>query len=98
MAPQPAWAIMKRMNGMKTAILLAALAALLIFIGGAFGGQGGVVVAFFIAVAVNVGSYWFSDKIVLRMHRAAEVGGTTALPHDAAARPEGAVCRCRRST
>lgn len=62
------------MNGMKTAILLAALAALLIFIGGAFGGQGGVVVAFFFAVAVNVVSYWFSDKIVLRMHRAAEVG------------------------
>jgi heat shock protein HtpX len=65
---------MNDMNGMKTAVLLAALAALLMFIGGIFGGQGGVVVAFVVAVAINAASYWFSDRIVLRMHRAAEVG------------------------
>jgi heat shock protein HtpX len=62
------------MNGMKTAILLAALAALLMFIGGAFGGQGGVMVAFLVAIAINFVSYWFSDRIVLRMHRAIEAG------------------------
>jgi heat shock protein HtpX len=62
------------MNGMKTAILLAALAALLMFIGGAFGGQGGVLLAFLVAVVINVISYWFSDRIVLKMHRATEVG------------------------
>ncbi len=59
---------------MKTAVLLAALAGLLIVIGGAVGGQGGVMIAFLFAVAINVTSYWFSDKIVLRMHRATEVG------------------------
>ena len=62
------------MNGMKTAVLLAALAALLMFIGGAVGGQGGIMVAFLFAVAINAASYWFSDRIVLRMHRATEVG------------------------
>jgi heat shock protein HtpX len=59
---------------MKTAILLAAMAALLIFIGGAFGGETGVLIAFVVAVALNATSYWFSDRIVLRMHRATEVG------------------------
>src|SRR6187455_1250572 len=59
---------------MKTALLLASLAALLMLIGGAFGGQGGVVIAFIIAVAINATSYWFSDKIVLKMHNATEVG------------------------
>jgi heat shock protein HtpX len=62
------------MNGMKTAILLAALAALLMLIGGAVGGQGGLMIAFLMAVAINAASYWFSDRIVLRMHRASEVG------------------------
>jgi heat shock protein HtpX len=62
------------MNGLKTAILLAALGGLLIVIGGAFGGQSGVLLAFVFAVVMNVGAYWFSDRIVLRMHRATEVG------------------------
>jgi heat shock protein HtpX len=59
---------------LKTTILLAALSGLLILIGGAIGGRGGVLIAFLVAVVMNVGSYWFSDKIVLRMYRASAVG------------------------
>lgn len=59
---------------LKTTILLGAMSGLLIVLGGAIGGQGGVLIAFLVAVLMNVGSYWFSDKIVLRMYRAAEVG------------------------
>src|SRR6187549_668406 len=62
------------MNGMKTAVLLAALTGLFIVVGGALGGQGGAMFAFVIAMAMNVGSYWFSDKIVLRMYNAQPVG------------------------
>jgi heat shock protein HtpX len=62
------------MNGVKTTMLLALLSALLIWLGGAFGGQSGLVIAFGFAVVMNVGSYWLSDKIVLRMYRATEVG------------------------
>ena len=59
---------------MKTAVLLAALSALLILVGGLIGGQGGAMLFFVIALAMNVGSYWFSDKIVLRMYHAQPVG------------------------
>jgi heat shock protein HtpX len=59
---------------LKTAILLGAMTALVIVLGGAIGGQNGVVIAFAIAVLMNVGSYWFSDKLVLRMYHAEEVG------------------------
>ncbi len=62
------------MNGLKTAVLLAFLSALLIVAGGALGGQSGMIMALGMAVVMNFGSYWFSDKIVLRMYRAAEVG------------------------
>jgi heat shock protein HtpX len=58
----------------KTAILLAALSAILLLIGQAMGGQTGLIVAFGFAVVMNFGSYWFSDRIVLRMYRASEVG------------------------
>jgi heat shock protein HtpX len=57
-------------NMFKTAILLAVLTAMLVLIGGALGGQQGMMVAFFIAVAMNFASYWFSDKIVLSMYGA----------------------------
>lgn len=60
-------------NTLKTAFLLAALTALFLLIGRAVGGQGGMVVAFVLAVVMNVGSYWFSDSIVLRMYGAREV-------------------------
>ena len=61
------------MNTIKTGILLGALTGLLMLIGGWFGGQNGVVIAFFFAVVMNFGSYWFSDKIVLSMYHAQPV-------------------------
>jgi len=61
------------MNTIKTTILLGALTGLLMLIGGYFGGQQGVVLAFIFASIMNLGSYWFSDKIVLRMYHATEV-------------------------
>ncbi len=61
------------MNSFRTALLLGALTGLLMLIGGYFGGRGGVVLAFVFAMVMNFGSYWFSDKIVLRMYRAQEV-------------------------
>jgi heat shock protein HtpX len=54
------------------------LTGLLILIGGYFGGRGGVVIAFLFAMVLNFGSYWFSDKIVLKMYRAREVSETDA--------------------
>ena len=61
------------MNTIKTALLLGALTGLLMLIGGLFGGQQGVVIAFLFAMVMNLGSYWFSDKIVLRMYKAQAV-------------------------
>jgi len=61
-------------NTVKTAFLLGVLSALLIFFGGALGGEQGMVLGFFFAAAMNFGSYWFSDKIVLRMYNVTEVG------------------------
>jgi heat shock protein HtpX len=61
-------------NTVKTALLLGTLSALFLFIGEALGGAGGMVVGFFFAVATNFVSYYFSDKIVLRMYNAQEVG------------------------
>jgi heat shock protein HtpX len=64
---------------MKTATLLAALAALFIVVGGALGGEAGLVLAFVIAVVTNGVAYWFSDRIVLRMHNAQEVNSDHLL-------------------
>jgi len=61
-------------NTIKTAMLLGTLSALLLFIGQALGGAQGMVVGFLFAVATNFASYWWSDKIVLRMYAAKEVG------------------------
>ena len=61
-------------NTFKTALLLGALSALLLFIGEALGGAQGLVIGFVFAVVTNFASYWFSDTIVLKMYRAAEVG------------------------
>ena len=61
-------------NGLKTAFLLGALSALLLGLGEVLGGTGGLATAFVFAVLMNMGTYWFSDKIVLRMYKAAEVG------------------------
>ena len=67
------------MNTMRTFVLLAALTALLVFIGGAIGGRGGMLLAFGIAMVMNFGSYWFSDKIVLRMYNAQEASPSSEL-------------------
>jgi heat shock protein HtpX len=66
-------------NVIKTALLLGVLSALLMGIGSALGGSQGLVVGFFFAVATNFASYWFSDKIVLRMYNAQEVGPESRL-------------------
>ncbi len=60
-------------NQFRTAILLAALTALIVLIGRMLGGVNGMVIAFVFAVVINFGSYWFSDKIVLAMYRAQPV-------------------------
>jgi len=61
------------MNSLKTTMLLSLLTVMLVFMGGALGGQGGMMIAFIMAAVMNFGSYWFSDKIVLRMYNAREV-------------------------
>jgi heat shock protein HtpX len=60
-------------NTMKTTLLLGLLTVLIVMIGGAVGGQHGMVVAFVLAGIMNLGSYWFSDKIVLSMYGAQEI-------------------------
>jgi heat shock protein HtpX len=64
---------------LKTTILLATLSGLLLVIGDLLGGRGGLMIALVFAIAMNFGSYWFSDKIVLRMYRAQQVGATHPL-------------------
>ena len=65
-------------NTVKTALLLGALTGLLMLVGGLIGGKGGVYIAFIFAVILNFGSYWFSDKIVLKMYKAQEVSESSA--------------------
>jgi heat shock protein HtpX len=60
-------------NRIRTTILLAVMTALIIWIGQYFGGQQGMIIALLIAAGMNFFSYWFSDKIVLKMYRAQEV-------------------------
>lgn len=55
------------MNTLKVGILLVALTAVFLLIGRAIGGTMGMVIALVLALAMNFGSYWFSDKLVLRM-------------------------------
>jgi heat shock protein HtpX len=65
-------------NIFKTGLLLAVLTAMLVLIGGAIGGQQGMVVAFVIALVMNFVSYWFSDKIVLAAYRAQPIDEASA--------------------
>lgn len=60
-------------NQFKTIVLLGLLTALLLWVGNLLGGYSGLVIAGIFAIALNFGSYWFSDKIVLMMYRAKEV-------------------------
>lgn len=66
------------MNYFKTAVLLGVMTALFVGIGYVIGGQGGMTIAFFAALAMNVFSYWNADKMVLRMHGAEEVDERSA--------------------
>jgi heat shock protein HtpX len=66
------------MNYLRTAILLAGLTALFMGVGYLIGGQGGAMIAFVVAAAMNLISYWNADKIVLAMHDAHEVDESTA--------------------
>jgi heat shock protein HtpX len=61
------------MNHMRTFILIAGLTALFMAVGTLLGGQNGMVIAFIMAAGMNAFSYWFSDKMVLKMHDAHEV-------------------------
>jgi heat shock protein HtpX len=63
-------------NSFKTVIFLTLLTILFIFIGGLIGGKEGMTVAFIFAILMNFFSYWFSDKIVLKMYRAKEINET----------------------
>src|SRR5689334_7805834 len=65
-------------NAIKTTILLSALTGLFIIIGGALGGQSGILVAFVMAAVMNLGAYWFSGDIALRLAGAHQVGPSEA--------------------
>lgn len=65
-------------NLMKTAILMAAITALFMAIGAMLGGQTGMMLALVFAAGMNFFSYWFSDKMVLKMYNAQEVDETSA--------------------
>jgi heat shock protein HtpX len=62
------------MNTLKTTFLMTLLTVLLVLAGGALGGEGGMILAFVFSLIMNGVSYWFSDKIVLRMYGAREIG------------------------
>ena len=64
---------MQAWNTLKTTVLLAALTGLLIVVGSALGGTSGMVIAFVLAVAMNMGAWWFSDKLALSMSGAKPV-------------------------
>ncbi|MGL4668786.1 MAG: zinc metalloprotease HtpX [Saezia sp.] len=65
-------------NIAKTAVLMAAITAILVGLGQAIGGQTGAIVMLLFAAATNFFSYWFSDKMVLKMYKAREVDAATA--------------------
>ncbi len=65
-------------NQIRTTILLAVMTALIIWIGRIFGGQQGMIIALLFAAGMNFFSYWYSDKIVLKMYRAQEVSAQQA--------------------
>jgi heat shock protein HtpX len=65
-------------NMLKTAVLMAAITALFMAIGAMIGGRSGMTLALVIALGMNFFSYWFSDKLVLKMYNAQQVDETTA--------------------
>ena len=87
------------MNTAKTAVLMVGLTVLLVMAGGALGGRTWMIGAFVIAVAMNGFSYWFSDKIVLKMYKAQEVTEKEApeFTVSCAILRRGLNCPCPRS-
>ena len=69
-------------NTLKTTLLLGLLTALIMWFGQFFGGGQGMMMAFVFAAVMNFGSYWFSDKMVLRMY------GASAQPEHARRNPD----------
>ena len=65
------------MDRLKTTLLLSLLTILMVTMGSAIGGKSGMILAFMMALGMNFFSYWYSDKIVLKMYGAQEIG-----PHD----------------
>ena len=65
-------------NQIKTTLLLAVLTVFILLIGRLIGGQGGMAFALLLAAGMNFFSYWYSDRIVLKMYRAREVGRNEA--------------------
>ncbi|MGI9405693.1 MAG: M48 family metalloprotease, partial [Hyphomicrobiaceae bacterium] len=66
------------MNYFKTGLLLAVLTAIFMAVGYVIGGEAGMAIAFLVTLATNLFSFWNSDKIVLKMHRAIEVDEASA--------------------
>ncbi len=66
------------MNRLKTLVLLAAMTALILAVGQMIGGRSGLMFALLFAAVMNLGSYWFSDKIVLAMYHAQPVSEAEA--------------------
>jgi heat shock protein HtpX len=62
------------MDRVKVFMLMAGLTALLVVLGGAIGGQQGMLLFFVLAAIMNFGMYWFSDRMVLRMYKARIIG------------------------
>jgi heat shock protein HtpX len=65
-------------NLLKTAVLMAAITALFMAVGAMIGGRAGMLMALAVAIAMNFFSYWFSDKLVLKMYNAREVDAGSA--------------------
>jgi len=65
-------------NILKTAVLMAAITALFMAVGSAIGGRSGMMMALVVALGMNFFSYWFSDKLVLKMYKAQQVDDTSA--------------------
>jgi len=66
------------MNGLKTMLLMVTLTLMLVFFGGLIGGKSGMTIALIMAFGMNFITYWFSDKIVLKMYRARQVSEAEA--------------------
>jgi heat shock protein HtpX len=66
------------MNGIKTVFLMTLMMVLFMLVGSLIGGKSGLMMAFVLSLAMNFGSYWFSDKIVLAMYGAKQVSRNEA--------------------